>query len=151
MRDHVVVCENELIQCKNDIVTHYFIDKLDSFSLGYGKTLGFDYTELKVGCRDQEKVLLRVYNTDKKQELQDKFVDLVLAAEKCGKFVNVADTTHVNVKNIRKVTKEYVEKEPIYKVVFKDGLVLAFDKISQELKTALSGKCSAEDQNEIEK
>lgn len=137
MRDHVVVSQKELIQCKNNIVVHYSIDKIDSFSLGCGKTMGFDYVDLRVGTSGDEKVLLKVYKAEKRQELENVYDKLISAAETHGMFVQAVGTTYVNLQNLRKVKKNYDETVAKYQMVFKDGLVLESDEITPELRLAL--------------
>ena len=145
MKDHIVVTEDQLIQCKNDIVTHYFLNKINCFSLEYYKKLGIEIAELSVGSSREEVVLQRAYKTSKKEELNEIFSMLITQSQNKAPFVRASETTYINLDNLHKIKKTYDKnQEKVYTITFNDGLRIYSRDISDELRTALIKRANPE-------
>lgn len=155
MKDHIVVRDGQLIQCRNDIVSHYFIDYLNSFSYEENKIFGITLAELKIGRRGKEYVIERAFRSAKKSELLEKYNQLMISSCNYGKFVHACDRTYVNVENLEKVKKVCENDEAYYEIMFHDGQVILTSQISQSLRDSLNNKrapkvqeCNLDDQFE---
>ena len=156
MKDHFVIYDDELVQCKNDIVTHYSIKGLNSFSYEENKILGITYGDFKVGCNGKEVVIQRAYKEASREELKEKFDQLKEVATTKNRFVLACDMTYVNMNKLHKVKKSYEDKDTYYSIIFSDGQTIDAYNISRELRESLNrGKkppqSGTSNQEEIEK
>ena len=148
MKDHISVTEDQIIQCKNDIVTHYLIAKLNNIILREGKTLGFKFTELAVGSLGEEVVLDKGYSAKKIEEIKNKYKQIQDKISETGNYIDFGDNVNVNLDKLYKVSKIINTDETYYRVHFIDGQVIELDYIDEDAKRLMKlGKYAKNNQN----
>jgi len=140
MVDCLKVMGNELLQRRNDIITHWDIQKLNSFEFKSGKFLGIHMGEIKTGKNGKEYTLMKGCGKDKVNRMLETFENVLSGAQNLAPFVYAGDQIWVNMYNLRKVKKTMEVRDIFYTISFKDGQEIALDEISGELRQALHAR-----------
>ena len=140
MVDCLKIMGNELLQCRNDIITHWDIQKLNGFELKIAKFLGIHMGEIKVGKKGKEYTLMKCHGKDRVIEMQETFKNVLTEAQKIAPFVYAGDQIWINMNNLRKIKKTMENRDKFYVVNFKDGYSITLDEISGELRQTLHAR-----------
>ena len=134
--EDISVLDGQLMTGDN-IVTHYFIDKLNYIVLQRSKNILTTKTELIIGRTDGSVSLKKVYGETKARLLKEKYDEIIKEVEKTGKFTDIGDYAFVNVDNINVITKQVSNDGKVYNIHFINGDILTRARLSMSAKTLL--------------